>query len=355
MNDHSGSRLLMCKSGAAKGGAPSAGYTLACYLGAFLLVFSAMAAANPPTEPFAVKNMNPFVLVYGLPTATSADLLSMGESSLQLQFDIINHSTTSGTPLEQIILDGETYRAALIYKWGIADGWQLGLELPVIAHRPGFMDNFIEDWHDALGLSNSDRDDWTKNRLLFSYTHNGIVAAEMTEGSTGVGDLQLQLSRRLTVPGEGNRLSLNVSLKLPSGDVGRFQGSGCADLALSVSGAAPALLEAWHIGAYLQAGVLLLGEGDLLPDRQRDRVGFGSAGMHWRAWSWLILKAQLDLHGPFYDSQLDQLGKRSVMLTVGGTIPLDQGAGAIDLAIGENLFTDTVPDFMINLAYRHRF
>ncbi len=322
-----------------------------------VLWFSIPAVAQQSllTEPFAVRNQNPFILVYGLPATAPAEVLATGESSLQLRFDLTNNSKTSESSQERVILDGETYRTALIYKQGIADGWQLGVELPLIAHGSGFMDNFIENWHDTFGLSNSDREPWPKNRLLFSYSDNGLVEAEITDGTTGVGDLQLLLARRLTPLSEKSSLSLNASLKLPTGDADRLQGSGAADLALWLSGAAPELFGDWHAGGYLQAGILLMGKGDLLPDRQRSHVLFGSVGLHWRAWPWLMLKAQIDAHGAFYDSELAQLGGSSAMLTVGGSMPVRQGAGAIDLAIGENLATNAVPDFMINLAYRHYF
>lgn len=330
---------------------------LAGLLGVIVLWFVVPAVAQQSlwTEPFAVRNQNPLILVYGLPATAPAELVATGESSLQLQFDLTNNSKISESSRERVILDGETYRTALIYKQGIADGWQLGVELPLIAHGSGFMDNFIENWHDAFGLSNSDREPWPKNRLLFSYSDNGLVEAEITDRTTGVSDLQLLLARRLTPLSEKSSLSFNASLKLPTGDVDRLQGSGAADLALWLSGAAPELFGDWHAGGYLHAGILFMGKGDLLPDRQRSHVLFGSVGLHWRAWPWLILKAQIDTHGPFYDSELAQLGKSSAMLTVGGSVPVEQGAGAIDLAIGENLATNAVPDFMINLAYRHYF
>ena len=121
-----------------------------------------------------------------------------------------------------------------------------------------------------------------------------------------------------------------------------------------VSGASPSLIQRWNIGGFLHAGMIRTGSGDLLSDHVKRQVWFGGAGLHGRPWSWLMLKAQLDLHSAFYDSELDQLGTRSVMLTVGGSIPLDDDRGVIDLAIGENLATDAVPDFMINLAYRKR-
>jgi hypothetical protein len=325
------------------------------YMGMVLLARPAFAQQHLLNEPFTVRNQNPFILVHGLPGATTADLLQMGESSLQVRLDSSNHSKTSDNPYEQITLDGETYRMAMFYSRGLADGWQVGVELPVIAHWSGFMDNFIENWHDSFGLTNGDRELWPKNRLLFSYTRDGVAEAEMTDGSAGVGDLQLQIARRLMASDEDSRMVLHAGVKLPTGDAERFQGSGAADLALWLSGAAPALFEQWRIGGYWQAGFLLLGEGDLLPDRQRSRVWFGGVGVHWRAWSWLMLKAQLDAHSSFYESQLPQLGDPSVMLTVGGSIPVARGAGAVDLAIGENLITDTVPDFTLNIAYRHRF
>ena len=81
------------------------------------LVVPETAAARQSllSQPFAVRNQNPFMVVHGLPAGFSADLLPACESSLQLQYDITNHSKRSETPEESIILDGETYRVALIY------------------------------------------------------------------------------------------------------------------------------------------------------------------------------------------------------------------------------------------------
>lgn len=307
------------------------------------------------SEPFAVRNQNPFVLAYGLPVSTSPEPLSQGASSLQWRLDMTNNSKDSETSREQILLDGETYNAALVYQRGFADGWQLGLVLPVIGHHSGFMDNFIERWHDTFGLSNGDREEWPKNRVYFSYTRDGVNEVSLDNGTTGIGDLQLQVSRPLFSTAGGGLWRWHASLELPTGDADRLQGSGSTDLALWVSGDSPGLISSWDIGGYLHAGVVRTGDGDLLSGHVKRSVWFGGAGLHWMPWSWLMLKAQLDVHGAVYDSELDQLGKRSVLLTTGGTIPLDKQGGAIDLSIGENLATDAVPDFMINLAYRQRF
>jgi len=105
----------------------------------------------------------------------------------------------------------------------------------------------------------------------------------------------------------------------------------------------------------MQAGLLIMGEGEVLSDLQRDAAMFGGVGTYWHALPWLTLKGQIDAHSSIYRSDLDQLGRSSYLLTVGGTISLDQNHAVVDLAIGENMFDDAVPDFMINLAYRTRF
>lgn len=315
-----------------------------------------MAQSDLLREPFAVRNQNPFVITYGLPVSTSPIQLQPDASSLQLRLDITNNSKDAATSREEIVLDGETYAATLVYQRGLGNDWQLGVTLPLIGHHSGLMDNFIEGWHDTFGLSNSDREDWPKNRLYFSYTRDGVSEVTLEDGSTGVGDLQLQISRPLFGSSDnGGTWRWHASLELPTGDADRLQGSGSTDLALWISGSLPRLIERWNMGGYFHAGLIRTGSGDLLPDHVKRQVWFGGAGLHGRPWSWLMLKAQVDLHSAFYDSELDQLGKRSVLLTVGGSIPLEHDGGVIDLAIGENLATDAVPDFMLNLAYRKRF
>jgi hypothetical protein len=304
--------------------------------------------------------MNPFALIYGLPAASSSRLLPANESSLQLTGDVSNNSIQSDSDGERIRLDGETYRLALIWKQGIAADWQVGIELPYIAHREGWMDGLIENWHDIFGFSNSDRDDWSRNGLVYRYERAGGDQVLVNGNESGVGDLVLSISHALNTDiDRGARLALHGSLKLPTGDADALLGSGAADLAFWLSGEDQRMFWQWPLTIYGQAGLLLKGEADLLQDLQRDVVYFGSLGVGWRPMAWLDLKAQVDAHSSHYDSDLDQLGGTALMLTVGGSIHLDGGLDGdgqrIDISIGENLTTDSVPDFMINLAYARRF
>lgn len=327
--------------------------------GCLLLLISACISADETasltTAPFAVSNTNPFIIIHGLPVMEEASLLKPGSSRFQFQFDFTNNSIASESARESVTLDGETYRARLIWKRGLGNGWQIGAELPLISHQNGVMDNLIEGWHDLFGLSNRDRDPGPKNRLHYSYERDGTTLSEMSSGTNGVGDLRLIASKQLGDPRTDRVLALHAGLKLPTGDADKLMGSGATDLALWVSGAMPNLWRAQRLGGYAQLGILAMDEADILNEVQRDLVWFAGFGLHWGGLDGVIVKCQIDLNDAFYDSDLAQLGRHSSLLTLGGTIPLDDGQSAVDLAIGENLATDATPDFMINLAYRRHF
>jgi hypothetical protein len=298
--------------------------------------------------------MNPFALLHGLPVTTSSDLLDERESSIRLQWDTANTSMESISEDEQVTLDGEIYRLTLTWKRGLGSGWQFGVELPYLSHRGGGLDSLIENWHDLLGFSNSDRDDWQQNRLRYLYVKDGVTQVSIEDKVSGFGDLQFQLSHALALQDKQLKASLHMSLKLPTGDEDSLLGSGAPDLALWISGSDRLLLEGWPIGGYTQAGVLFMGKGEILEDVQQEVAFFGTLGGNWRVYDWLDLKVQLDAHTPFYKSKIDQLGGSAVMLTFGGSVVLDRGS-QIDISMGENMTTDMVPDFILNLGYKMAF
>jgi hypothetical protein len=313
-------------------------------------------AENGPVEPFTVRNMNPFTLIHGLPVASSSHLLAGNESHLHLTGDVANNSIQSDSANERIRLDGETYRLALIWKWGITDDWQIGFELPYLSHYSGKMDGLIENWHDIFDLSNADREDWPRNRLVYRYENGDGEQVLVNRNRDGIGDLVVSLSHVLARDDDNpSRLALHASLKLPTGDPDEMLGSGAVDLAFWISGWERQKVWRWPLEIYGQAGVLFKGEADLLQDLQQDVVAFATLGLGWRANGWLDLKAQVDAHTSHYHSDLDQLGGAALLLTVGGSVHLDGDTRRIDISIGENLTTDTVPDFMINLAYLHKY
>ncbi|MET0027635.1 MAG: DUF3187 family protein [Candidatus Thiodiazotropha sp.] len=321
-----------------------------------LLSLPVIAGEGRDPVPFQVRNPNPFILMHGLPLAATATILDDHASRAGLQFSVANSSIEKVTEGEQLTLDGETYRMALIWEQGLGEGWQWGLELPYLSHRSGGLDALIQNWHNLFGLSNSDRNDWPENRLRYLYVDDGETRVNIEDNLSGFGDLQLQLARELPQSEAGRRLSWHASLKLPTGNDERLLGSGGADLALWLSGSQRGLLRDWLMSGYGQIGLLIVEKSDILMDRQRPLVGFTTLGLSWQTYDWLDLKLQYDGHTPFYHSNVDQLGGSAQMLTLGGSIYWGkQRLHRVDLSVGENLASDTVPDFIINLGYEVGF
>lgn len=95
-------------------------------------------------------------------------------------------------------------------------------------------------------------------------------------------------------------------------------------------------------------------KGDILPEQQRNHVGFGSLGAGWNPLSWLAFKVQMDAHPPFYgDSSLKALSANAAQLLIGGTLGLSERT-TLDIAVSEDIATTTSPDvaFHFNLSTR---
>lgn len=320
-------------------------------IGLSLTVAAQAASAAGGPHPFMTADQNPFIQIFSLPLPRNPLLVEAGAWGLDLALDLTSNSIGEGEAAESVILDGETYRGTLMVSRGLSGGAEAGIAIPYVMHRRGVFDSFIENWHDTFGLSNRKRTAFERDQLVFSY--------EDPEGSRvldkpveGVGDIRLFLGLPL---GEdraaGRNYALHVSLKLPSGDAAELLGSGGTDLALQLSAMDTALLERWRTALFWSLGALRLGSGEVLEAIRRDYVAIGTVGTETALTDRLSLKAQIDAHTSFYDSELAALGSGAVQLTVGGTIGL-WGRNALDLGLVENLFTDTTPDLVFHLAWR---
>jgi hypothetical protein len=147
-------------------------------------------------------------------------------------------------------------------------------------------------------------------------------------------------------------LSLRGTVKLPTGDADKLLGSGATDASLGIY-----LDDAYH---FLQrplrisgfAGVLLLGDGDILPELQNGYVPFAGAVLSWQFMQRLDLVAQAYLQGEYLDSGLDEIGSNSVQITVGGEYRLPDKRTTLSFGLVEDLFSNTTPDFGLHFSIR---
>lgn len=321
---------------------------------ALLALVLASAASATEDELFYTFNQSPLVQIYGLPAMGSAVVLAPGQRRFQVAYEIANTLIAENRRDEFLVLDGESRRLTMRFAFSPRPGTELGLEVPYVSYDGGFLDSFIENWHNAFGLPNGDRDRFPQDSLTYYYRRGSEALVDITTPASGIGDVRLTGAHQLVIDPRASNVTLRASLKLPSGDAEELLGSGAADLAVwLVAGCGRE--RCGDVGWQAGGGVLWLGKGELLPDQQYRLVAFGSAGAEWRALPAIALKAQLNAHTPFYSqTDLTPLGDVSIQVVLGGTWTVSRRL-ALDLGVTEDLLVHTAPDVSFLVALRTYF
>ena len=304
-------------------------------------------------EPFSTSNLNPFIQIYGLPSAAPANLTEAGRFSVQLQTGFSNNFTTHTRGLEAISIDGESHRANLSLRYGVTDHWEVGIDIPYVRHEGGSLDGFIEQWHDIWGLPNGGREDFAQDQLVFRYRLDGIEEVNLVRPASGIGDVRLVAGYKLKET-ENRTWSLRGGIKLPTGDPDDLTGSGGTDVYASIHLSDSNLFRHPNWYFHGNVGVLAPGNSDVLGGQLEDYVVFGSGAVVWGPWQRVSLKAQLDFHSAFYDSDLKELGEFSAQLVMGGSIGLGPKL-QLDISLAEDILTDTSPDVVFLLGLKSVF
>jgi hypothetical protein len=227
-----------------------------------------------------------------------------------------------------------------------------------VAHSGGFLDGIIEGFHHFFGLPNGGRESAPRNRLLYDYSSNNNNGVNLSDSTSGLGDIRLTGAMQLYREGDEapSAVALRASLKLPTGNSHRLLGSGGTDFALWMDASEDCRLPALgHLTGFGAIGGMVMSDGDVLKRQQRTLAGFASLGFGWSPLSWFALKVQANGHTPIYqDSKLAELNKSSIQLVSGGTLAFTKNT-TLDLGISEDVIVDTSPDVVFTLTLRTLF
>lgn len=305
-------------------------------LGAALIASFGVAEA----EPFRVRDQNPFLAGFGLPSPMPTRLAGEQARGWSGGLDLFWGSTAlvqqSGS--ETLIVDAETREARLTLQAPISGRFSFQLQLPYRYTGAGNLDSFIDGWHDAFGLPDGARSQLPSDDINITYTRDRSRGLSMTSSASGLADVQASLGYDV-IASERSALTAWLDVKLPTGDVDKLTGSGATDVSLILAG--ERLLDKYW-SWFGQASVTWLGEGDLLSYRQRSVVWSGLVGMSGRVWRGLSLKGQLDAHTAAFDSDLDFLNE-AIVFTVGGEYRFASG-WRMDLGVSEDLAVEHSAD-----------
>jgi hypothetical protein len=300
---------------------------------------------------FTLRNQNPFLQIYGLPTFQTAVLVDKENSAWDLSLDLANHADFGNTDSENFVVDGETYFLTLSMRRRVADWLELGFDLPLVSHADGFMDDMIEGWHDIFGMSNTKRRG-PSNELGFLYQRNGEDLYRLESAASGLGDLQLTAAIPLRESVDGrSRVAIRSSVKLPTGDADKLLGSGSADFSAGVyaTGTSSMLGRSLVLNGFV--GGLVPGEGDVLPTLLHEVIAYGGASAAWQATERIVLTAQLYGQAPYYDSDVEELGGNSLQLTTGIAVRMGRDT-LLRMAIVEDVSANATTDFAVHFSIR---
>jgi hypothetical protein len=319
-------------------------------LGAFAVAAAHPAAAQlsePLSEPLEIRNLNPLVAIFGLPTWGTV----VPGNRFGATVDVANHYRLSQRGSELLVLDGETVRTNLSFERGFGDGWSIGAELPYFHLSGGVLDDLIDGWHSAFGLPDGGRNNRPEGELLFVMGDAGGPFLRIEDAQSGVGDLQIKVAHTL---GASDDFVVQAAVKLATGDEAMLAGSGSTDWSLTLLRAESLPARRRPAGYYWGIGVVRAGEPDLIDFEAEQWVYTAILGGSWQPWRRFGLKAQLDYHTPFFNSVLEEIGEDAIQATFGAW--MDRGERAsLEFAIVEDLEVSTAPDVVLQVAARWRW
>lgn len=310
-----------------------------------------VAQAAEPPQPLYLRNSNPLLQTLGAPAMQGGELTPAGTLEYRWILNMANHADSGLDDGEQAVFDGESYYLALELRYGVNPRLEVGVDLPLVAHTGGAFDNLIKDWHELLGFSNDERQG-PENDLRLFHQRNGVTSYDIDESGAGLGDIRLVAAYRLA-GSDGRAVALRAQAELPTGDAERLRGNGAVDLALVLDATDRQTFAASRVSLFGRVGVVAPGSGELLNDQRQDWVPLVGAGLAWRWTERVDLHAQLDYDGAYFDSHLDEL-ESSTRLTFGGSYRFGQHGPRLSIALTENLFSDSTPDFGLYFALTNR-
>ena len=299
-------------------------------------------------EGFAVFNQSSFARAAALPVLGGPPVLATGESQTRATLDWVSEYVEQQNSREALTLDAESERLALSYRRGFGgsivsgDGWEWGVELPLVSSGGGMLDSLIENWHDVFGLPNGGREQAPRDRYLIRYQRDGQTVLDLDQGKTGLGDARLSLGAAL-----GEQWVLRAMLQLPTGDADRLTG-GHTGGALWTDYSL-ALGESQRVKLTLSGGVSAADTGGPLGAQQEPVAGLAGAALSLPLLWGIEGVTQFNFHTALYrNSTLEPLDGPSGQLAFGVRVPW--AGGAFTFGVQEDVVVNTSPDFSLHFG-----
>lgn len=325
--------------------------------------------------PFRVRNLTfPTVLTMGfMPRPTNA--IGAGNWALELNASVSNNFQMSSgieeflaerggerralsrndidtilTELDepQFLIDGELNVIDLGVHYGLTPRLSLSLRLGYLGYSGGFMDSFIQEFHDLFGIGQAGREYIGKGGFQILFMNDGESEVFYNRPSSGgFTDPMFSLTYSFPEKWKGWSFSVEGAVKPPIADEDVWLSSGSWDFGVQATAE-----KIWRKDALiLNLALVIPGDFEIegtfdppdLPSvnvAYLHRFGRRTTGIMQALYSENIFRDEVDSDLSAYEFQI----------TAG--VKIEALSGAIGIAITENLFNfDNTPDFGLHVSY----
>jgi hypothetical protein len=268
---------------------------LLLFLFSCLSIYPADLDGDFSKGPLFGKNMYvPFLIHYNFPSMPAR---SGGRAEFQYHLSLYyiqdEHYwaknepdfTTRSYDKENILRDYESWVAELGFAYNIFSNLQAGVDMRVMAYYGGFLDAFLESFHNTFGFVSGGREFFLRDQIYINIPNDNGITLFLDEETVSFGDIDLWgkwtffETRRVSLAGLG-------AFKLPTGRLRKLSGSGYPDIGL---GLLSDFRVARFFSLYTQAGFVLPFNMKSIPMLN------GLVGFEIHPWDVLSFNAQMNI------------------------------------------------------------
>jgi hypothetical protein len=169
-------------------------------------------------------------MVLGMP-GERASVIPKGALDIRVELAETSSIFNDTTPPITVKMNMEQLRSGLFLRYGLTERLELGIEIPVLYRYEGFLDGAIKGVERATSGLSPLRRSHLDGGFIYNVSRNNNTLISGSERQMGLGDITMfgkyQLLRD---SGVMPTVSLRLAVKVPSGDSGRFFGSGHTDV-----------------------------------------------------------------------------------------------------------------------------
>jgi len=318
-------------------------------LGIFLILASA-SLVRADFGPLQTTNRFPLHMLFIKPRPVQADMPSRGDLETNLAMEYSNTFFDRHNSRWNAVMDMEVLVVDLSLVYGLTPNVALRLDAPFVSMGGGFLDGFLENYHDALGAPNYGRENRPKNTFEYRVSKDGLLWVQGDEGTMQMSDVTVSTQIKFFGPLGSHEISgsLLLSLKLPTGNqtLGLSSGQFDAGVYLPMRWSA----DPWSF--FVMPGAALISDPDTrgadISARNTYSMLGGVAYDYSQNTTWLV---QLNYcTSPIEQTGLNALDKGALELAIGFHHRLAED-WIMEFAFCEDL-TLALPDFNLRMGLR---